>query len=484
MDDLHFQTATQLAALIRDRKISSADLLDCFLSRVERYNPELNAIIWMDVDGARRRARDADAALAKGENWGPLHGLPMTIKESYQLAGSPTTWGDPDLRENVTDTTALSVQRLQGAGANIFGKTNVPLNLADWQSYNAIHGTANNPWDLSRTPGGSSGGSAAALASGLTGLDAGSDIGASIRNPAHYCGIFGLKPTYGIIPPRGQARPGVVAPADISVIGPMARGASDLRLGLDVMAGPDLLQEAGWRLDLPQATQESLKDFRVAVKLSDPNSEVDAAYADALQNLADKLAKAGATVNDNAHPDIDTRRLHDVYVTLLRAATSTRLSDADFAQWLSVADTLGADDGSYYAMMARANTMRHREWLVLNNERHAMRFAFSEFFKDWDILLCPAAASAAWPHDQVGERQDRTIPVNGKPVPTTDQLFWAGFSGVVYLPSTVGPAQILSSGLPVGYQAIADYCADHTAIRFSECVEREIGGFVQPPDFP
>jgi amidase len=211
MDKLHWMSATEVARRIREKKVSASEVLEHFLERVDRFNPKLNAIIWQDRERARRRAWEADAALAKGEVWGPLHGVPMTIKESYNVAGSPTTWGDPALKDNVTETSALSVERLEKAGVILFGKTNVPLMLADWQSYNAVYGTANNPWDTSRVPGGSSGGSGAALAAGLTGLDAGSDIGSSIRNPAHYCGVFGLKPTWGVISPKGHALPGVVA---------------------------------------------------------------------------------------------------------------------------------------------------------------------------------------------------------------------------------------------------------------------------------
>lgn len=483
MDSIYFKSATELANLIKDKNISSVELLELFLARVEAHNPKLNAVIWMDKQAARQRAQEADAALARGDDWGPLHGLPMTVKESYQKAGSPTTWGVPALAHNVTEATALAVDRFEAAGAVIFGKTNVPIHLADWQSFNEIYGTTNNPWNLNLTPGGSSGGSAAALAAGLTGLEAGSDIGASIRDPAHYCGVFGLKPTYGVIPSRGQSMPGVVAAADISVVGPLARGAKDLDLALDVMSGPDLLDEIGWRLQLPEAPQKSLKNFRIALKLNDPNSEVDTAYGDALQSLADRLASLGATVTDTAQPDVDTKRLHEVYISLLRAATSSRIDDDEIEHWQAISDSAGDQPATYLERMARANVMRHHDWLRLNNERHAMRFAFEDFFKDWDIILCPAAASAAWPHDQEGERHHRTIPVNGKQVPTTDQLFWAGFSGVVYLPSTVGPTAIIEPGLPVGYQAIAGHCRDKTATKFTELVAREIVGFTPPPNF-
>jgi amidase len=205
MDRFHFKSAVEIARLIRERKIGATETLEHFLARVAKYNSKLNAIIWLDAERARERAKVADAALCKGEVWGPLHGVPMTIKESYNVAGSPTTWGDPKLKDNVTQMSALAVERLDRAGAVLFGKTNVPLMLADHQSYNEIYGTTNNPWDVSRTPGGSSGGSAAALAAGLTGIEAGSDIGGSIRIPAHYCGVFGLKP----VGPIGLAKSGL-----------------------------------------------------------------------------------------------------------------------------------------------------------------------------------------------------------------------------------------------------------------------------------
>ena len=482
MKDLHWKPAAEIARSIRDRKLTAAEVLEHFLARVDRFNPKLNAIVWQDRDRARARAKAADAALARGEVWGPLHGVPMTIKESYNVAGSPTTWGDPSLKENVTATSALSVERLEKAGVVLFGKTNVPLMLADWQSYNAIYGTANNPWDTTRTPGGSSGGSAAALAAGLTGIDAGSDIGASIRNPAHYCGVFGLKPTWGVISPKGHSLPGVVTYGDISAIGPLTRGAEDLDLALDAMAGPDDIDAVAWKLDLPQCPATSLKEFRVAVKLRDPNSEVDGEYADRLQALVEALAKRGAKVKE-IEPAVDTLRLHDVYVWLLRAATSARTPDADIARWRAAAAELGPGKAVYLEQMVKGCAMSHREWLGLNNERMKLRREMNAFFNDWDILLSPAAASAAFPHDQNGERWQRLITVNNKRVPTTDQLFWAGYSGVVYLPSTVGPAGLTRSGLPVGYQAIAASGRDKWATAFSRLVEREIGGFVPPPGY-
>lgn len=484
MDEaLHFASAGELAKRIRDKQVGCLELLDHFIDRTERFNPALNAIVWMDAERARDRARAADAALAKGEVWGPLHGVPMTVKESFNLTGSPTTWGIPAHRDNVTAENATLVARMLAAGTVIFGKTNVPLQLSDWQSFNVIYGTTNNPWNKERTPGGSSGGSAAALAAGLTGLEAGSDIGASIRNPAHYCGIFGHKPTYGLVPPRGQALPGSFAPSDIAVVGPMARSAEDLDLSLSIAAGPDILEEAGWQVTLPPPRREHLRDFRVAVMPSDPNSEVQQSYQGRIVAVAEQLAKLGATVSFEARPEIDTRRAFQVYLLLLRAATSRRQSDEEVARFRTVVAAAQDADESYPVQMARGIALSHRDWLILNNERMAMRLAWQAFFQDWDLLLCPAAASSAWPHDQAGERHERTIPVNGKPVPTTDQLFWAGFSGMAYLPSTVSPIGLDEEGLPLGLQAIAGHLQDRTSIAFARLLAQEIGGFQPPPGY-
>ena len=259
MLDTPFRSATQLAAAIRRKKLGCLELLDLYLARVEKYDGKLNAIVVRDIERARTRARAADRALGKRQAWGPLHGVPMTIKESYDVTGLPTTWGVPEYKNRIATRNALAVDRLLGAGAVLFGKTNVPLYLGDWQSFNAVYGTTNNPWDVTRAPGGSSGGSAAALAAGLTGLEAGSDIGSSIRNPAHFCGVYGHKPTWGIVPRDGQALPWQTAPVDIDVVGPLARSADDLELALSVMAGPDAIEARGWQLRLERPKQKKLR---------------------------------------------------------------------------------------------------------------------------------------------------------------------------------------------------------------------------------
>ena len=476
-----FRSARQLAAAIRRKQIGCLELLDLYLARVEKYDGTLNAIVVRDVERARTRARAADRALARRQPWGPLHGLPITVKESFDVVGLPTTWGVPAYRNHVATRDAVVVERLLGAGAVLFGKTNVPLYLADWQTFNAIYGTTNNPWDVTRAPGGSSGGSAAALAAGLTALEAGSDIGASIRNPAHFCGVYGHKPTWGIVPRTGQALPWQTAPVDIDVVGPLARSADDLALALSVMAGPDPIDAAGWQLRLRAPRQKRLRDFRVALLRETPETPVDREVGDRLQALADFLGRQRVRIDDGARPAIDTAEAFRVYTMLLRAATSDRQTDADFEKNQAIARTLAAGDESYHARATRAAVLPHREWLAMNEARHRMRLAWAEFFTQYDLLLCPVASTAALPHDQQGERHERTLRVNGRRLPVTGQLFWAGYTGMAYLPSTAAPCGFTPGGLPVGVQIVGPQYGDLTCLAFARLLEREFQSFVPPP---
>ncbi|HYM29799.1 MAG TPA: amidase [Candidatus Cybelea sp.] len=483
MSELAFLSAKELAEKVASKKVGAVELLDHYLARVDKYNPKLNAIIAERRGEARKRAKEADAALARGERWGPLHGVPMTVKESYDVAGLPTTWGVPALKDAIAKSNAVVVDRLNAAGAVIFGKTNVPLLLGDFQSYNDVYGTTNNPWDVSRIPGGSSGGSAAALAAGLTGLEAGSDIGGSIRNPSHFCGVYGHKPTWGIVPMRGHAIMGVLTMADISVVGPLARSAEDLALTLDCIAGPDLIQEPGWRLDLPAPHKTSLKDFRCAVWLSDPVCEVDRSVTDRLQGAIDKLAKAGAKIDDKARPKFDARRAHETFLKLMLGVVTSRSPIEAFERAKAELAKLSPDDRSQGAMIVRATTLYHRDWIAENEMRTKLRWAWHEFFRDYDVVLTPMAAVPAFPHDHSPTSGPRTLKVNGKDVPYWDQLFWAGLSGLVYLPSTVAPAGLTPGKLPVGLQIIGPELGDRTTIEFARLAAREIGGFTPPPGY-
>ncbi len=478
--DIAFHSARQLASLIRRKKIGCVELLDHYIGRIERHNPKLNAIVVTDFGAARKQAKQLDRLASKGEWRGALHGVPMTIKESFDAAGMPTTWGLAQFKDNFPKHDALALERLQAAGAVLMGKTNVPVLLADWQTFNPIYGTTNNPWDVTRGPGGSSGGAAAALAAGLTGLETGSDIGASIRNPAHYCGVYGHKPTFGIASMRGHWLPDSRALPDIAAIGPLARSADDLAVALKSIAGPDEIDACGWRLALPPAPKRALKEFKVAVMLSHPTAEVDAAVQAQLSALARFLAKQKAKVSEQARPAFDPAEAHRVFIQLLRSATSKRIGLDIFERQLQAARALRPSDDDYQAQMLRANTMYHKDWHAWNEHRERMRHAWVEFFDDYDLLLCPAAATAAFPHNQKGERWERMVMVNGKPQPSTTQMFWAGYSGMAYLPSTVAPIGRTSEGLPVGVQIVGPQYADYACIEFARLLEREYYGFTRP----
>ncbi len=481
MGEPAFEAATVLVEKLRRGEIGSEELLEHFIDRIERYDGALNAIVVRDFERARSRAREADAARMRGEDWGPLHGLPMPVKESFTVAGLPTTWGQPALKDNIAETDALAVERLKAAGAVIMGKTNVPLNLADLQSYNQVYGSTDNPHASGRTPGGSSGGAAAALAAGLTGLEMGSDIGGSIRNPAHFCGVYGLKPTWGILPPRGHALPGVLSPSDISVIGPLARSAADLRLALDICGGADRLQNPGWTLDLPEPRQARLGDFRVAAWLDSDRLPIEGSVRALLQAAVDAVAEAGARVDPEARPDLDPDESHRIYLTLLQGVLAARRPQADLERVRERVGTLDPEDLSDPAVSVRAMVQSHGEWLVANERRTHLRWAWRRFFDSHDLLLCPIIPVGAFPRDESEDLEARRIRINGESVRYFDQIFWAGLTGVALLPSVIAPVGRTPDGLPVGLQIVAPEMGEKLAIRFAELLAEAIGGF-RPPE--
>ncbi len=477
-----FFSAKKLASLIRRRKIGSVELLELYLERIARLNPKLNAIIVLDERRAREQARKADRAAAKGDWKGPLHGVPMTVKESFDLEGHPTTWGRVDMKGNIAKKNALAVQRLMDAGGVVFGKTNVPALLADWQTFNPVYGTTNNPWDVTRGPGGSSGGAAAALAAGLTGLELGSDIGASIRNPAHYCGVFGHKPTFRLCPIAGHNLPPNLAVKDMLVIGPMARSADDLEISLKLISQPDAMEARGVKLTLAKA-KPGVKKLKIAVLTTAATAEVDDSVRAAILAAAKAFAKSGAKISETARPDIDLHEAHRTFIHLLRGATSSALNDEQFTRQRELAAQTKAGEDSYAAWMMHANTMPLREWHGWNEKRERIRRAWAEFFLEWDLLLCPTAATAAFPHNQKGERWERMVMVNGKPQPSTTQMFWAGFPGMAFLPSTIAPAGFSREGLPIGVQIVGPHFGDFATIAAAQFLEREFQPFVAPKGY-
>ena len=479
-----FQSATELLAALRQRKLGSRELLEDALARVERWNPAVNAVVTLDVERARAAADAADRALAAGDATGPLHGLPMTVKDSYETAGLRTTCGVPELAGHVPAHDAIAVARLRAAGAVIFGKTNTPTWAGDWQTTNPLFGTTKNPWDRTRTPGGSSGGSAAALAAGLTPLELGSDIGGSIRVPSHCCGVFGHKPSHGLVPERGHipGPPGTLAEYDLNCVGPLARSSQDLALALDVLAGPLPELAHAVSLRLPPARAERLGAFRVGAWLDEAACPVDQEMRGVLERAVDALERAGAKVERKARPEVDFRAAVEAYVALLIPQLSLTLPDAVYETLAAAGAAIPADTPGPLASAARAYALRQREWLRVHEERERMRARWAAFFRDFDVLLCPVMLTPAFPLD-ASEFSSRTLAVNGEARPYMENVQWPGLITMALLPSTVIPVGRTAGGLPVGVQIVGPYLEDRTPLAFAAAAERELGGFVPPPGF-
>lgn len=482
MTDLAFRSAQELATAIATKEVSSVELLDYYLARVDRLDPQVNAIVARDEAGARSAALAADRAVSRGEPLGRLHGVPVTVKDSLEVAGMRTTGGSTRWGPHVSTADADSVASLKNSGAIVFGKSNLPADARDWQTYNEIYGTTNNPWDLTRGPGGSSGGSAAALAAGLTGLELGGDTAGSIRIPAHHCGVYGLRPSYGIVPRHGSVSghaPGTLANFDMSVLGPLGRHADDLALGLDVLAGADRDHAPAWRLDLPSPIPRSLREFRVAAWLNDPFCPVDSELVTIMKTTLGAIEAEGATVIERKGP-VGLEETMNLYRPLLMAQSGLIESDESYAQLVR----LGAAEGPE-GDAASELTIRFRDWHTLDERRQHSRRRWANFFRDVDVLLCPVSPTAAFPHDQ---RPDpgwsvRTLQVDGADRPYSDMLTWIASSSLNHLPAAVAPVGMTRHGHPVGIQVIAPYLHDRTAVHFVQCLAEVVGGFQRPPGF-
>lgn len=482
--DICFQSATALAQALRRREIGSRELLELFVRRVERFNPTLNAVVTLDLDRARRAADAADTATARGEFRGSLHGLPLTIKDTFETAGLRTTAGAKIYAQHVPERNAVAVQRLIDAGAIVFGKTNSPAFAADLQTYNDIFGVTNNPWDPARSPSGSSGGSAVAVAAGFTAFELGSDIGGSIRNPAHSCGVYGHKPTFGIVPSLGHipGPPGNLAKRDISVAGPLARAPEDLDLVLAAIAGPLPDQAVAWHLALPPPRRQRLGDYRIAVWLDDSDFPLDDSVRNTLQQAVDALRRAGANVDEQARPHFTLRDAFHMYLRLLYPITTADTPETSFDKLRAAAAHFAPEDDSARARHARASTATHREWIHANAARERYRAAWRAFFERFDVLLTPVSPVPAIPHDHSRDMLARTITVNGEARWYWEQQAWISLAGMAYLPATVAPVG-LAGGLPVGVQIVGPYLEDRTTIDFAKQLADVVGPFQPPPGY-
>jgi amidase len=449
-------SASDLVEALAARRVSALELADAAIARIESRDGPINAVVVRDFDRARDAARHADEALARGERR-PLLGLPMTVKESHHVAGLATTWGFEPFKGFVAPADSVAITRLKAAGAVILGKTNIPPWLSDYQSNNPVYGRTCNPWDLTRTPGGSSGGSAAALAAGMVPLEFGSDIGGSIRMPAHFCGVYGHKPSYNLVPMRGSAPPYLPDGAGqvLVVAGPLARTAADLGLALDVLAGPDEGEATGYRLALPPARHARLADYRVLLIVDHPLTPLDDEIRAGLESLADRLEALGAKVARASDLTPDLAKVQETYMGLLIPAVSRG--------------------------QPGAQTISAHEWMTLLDAQAQNRRQWARLFESFDVVLTPVHGTPAFAHDDEPDMSKRTLMINGVETPYFAPAAWAGLATLGNLPSTAIPVGQARSGLPFGAQVIGPYLEDRTTIAFAGLVERAFGGFRPPP---
>lgn len=477
-------TASELVGALRHRSVSSRELLDEMLERVDERNPDLNAIVAVDAERARAAADAADRATAGGGDQGPLHGLPMTVKDVWETEGLATTSGAPELTGHIPKVDAVTVSRLKAAGAIVFGKTNTPIYAGDFQTYNDVFGVTNNPRDTTRTAGGSSGGAAAAIASGLTPLELGSDIGGSIRNPAHYNGVYGLKPSWGVVPSRGHipGPPGSLVEPDVNCGGPLARSLDDLGLALSVVAGPLPEDAVGWRLELDEGPPvDGVESLRVAVVDAGEGRDLVPVSSDVragIDTFAGRAADAGARVDSVALP-VPLSEGFRSWLELVLPIIGSGLPDDAYDEF-AVLESIPGDDPVLVA--GRSLSGRYRAWARANGLRQRQRADWARLFERYDVVLAPVMPTAAFPHDTERPLTERVLDVDGVAVPHLVAMAWCGAVGSVLLPVVTLPVDPTPTGLPVGVQVIGPFLSDLRLLRVAAQLDAAAGpGFIPPP---
>ena len=477
--DLDFSSALDAAAAIKAKSISSVELTQRIFDRIDKYNPKLNAFVYQLRDRALAAARKADEAVARKKELGAFHGVPFCVKECFAVEGEPDTWGIPALKNSKAPANSAAVERLLNAGGILTGGTNVPFELMDWQSYNDIYGTTNNPWDVTRTPGGSSGGSAAALAAGLTYLSVGSDIGGSLRIPADFCGIFSHKPTLDLVSTRGMIPGGYPGSkgfsTDLAVAGPMARSARDLKVALELLGGPDGYDQSAWSWKLPPPRKRALKDFRVGFviesQLAMPTSDVKPL----LEGAVAAVGRSGAKLRMGWPAKYKLEEAIENYQFLLAAftfGTSPKVEQQQYLQQTPANTPFGA---GYRAS--------HADWMQQRFRQLSYRAMWQSYFEQIDVFLMPASFTVAMKHDHSQPMFTRQIEtVDGKRA-YYDLLPWMGTATLTGCPATVAPIGRTAAGLPVGIQIMGPFWEDATPIEFAELLAKQLGGFVPPPGY-
>ena len=481
----HYNNAVTLLRHLKNKTISSVELTQQAIERIKALNPKLNAVVVYDFEAALQEAKKADALIALGQ-WMPLLGLPMTVKESFSTKDFPTTWGNPELKDFYPQEDGISIERLKNAGAIIIGKSNIPFMLKDWQTKNPVYGQTYNPWDITRTPGGSSGGSAVALASGMVSLELGSDLAGSLRAPAHFCGIYSHRPSSNLVPLRGSGFP--LSPSTpgreliFPVSGPMARSAVDLRLMLDVLAGPDpLWQGRGYDLNLKVSAKTKLKDYKVLAIKSHPLCPVSDVVAQAFNQRIAQLKLDGCNVHEyDPKTMLDLAAITRNYVTLFASYGSAGTSDEEYNKVLQMCAKLPKGEDSLGACVLKGWALTQRDFLRLQMVRETLRGEFIKLFKDYDLILTPVMPTQAFKND-FSDIAQRQLDVDGTLYPYSIQYSFVSLVTNFGLPATIAPVQTQVGELPVGMQIIGNFLDDYDTIQFACLMEQAYGGFLPPP---
>ena len=471
-----YATAREMLADLKAKRVSARELLDAHVDRNDEIEARINAVIATDIPRARKDAAAIDEARAKGATLGPLAGIPMTIKDCFDIAGLPAMSGNPALKDRAkTCADAAVVAAARQAGAVIWGKTNVPFMLSDIQSYNAVNGTTNNPYDVSKVPGGSSGGAAAALATGVTPLELGSDIGGSLRHPANFCGVTSLKPTWGVLSQRGHVPPLIenYDNRDLNVVGPMARNSDDLKLLWSVLRGT------------PEQARRDVKGARVAIWDEEASWPLAREVRDGVARAADALKKAGAHV-EPAKPAIDGAALMDILTALLTPIVALDMPEALIAAFEGMRENdrklaASGGEGAAPALFRLRASAPFREIVAAQIKREAAKLVLADFFKRYDTILMPIDMVTAFPHQQEPSFPERLLEVDGVTVPYPFIINWISLATALHAPSLAVQAGQTAKGMPVGVQLVGPWNGEDRLFDFAAAVEEGTGGFKPPP---
>lgn len=483
-DDISLGSAVAMIGALEKKTISAKELLDIHLDRIDCQNAAVNAVVTIDPENARQRAIASDARRATGALLGKLDGIPMTVKDSLLTAGLRTTSGSELLGDHVPANDAASVSRLKSAGANIIGKTNLPAWAGDIQTHNTLFGVTSNPWSSAHSPGGSSGGSAAALAMGFTALEVGSDIAGSLRIPAHACGIYAHKPTLHVVPEAGHVPPppGSSASTELAVVGPMARSALDLELLFDVLSDDRADSRPGWRAQIAAPRHNQLQDFRVAIWGDDPHLPTDSETRSMIEEIGTELERAGVKTSYVARPFEDTGRIGAAYLDLVLPYLAEGETADTLTGLLANVSRHSAAESKYVNLLVDVRQMSAARHLAAKAVQAETIGRWRRFFGSFDAVVCPVLPTAIGRH-QTGEPSwRRTVRIDDKETAYWDQMLWCGaLASFAFLPSTARPVKMSSSGVPIGMQIIGPHMEDRTTLRFAALCDAVLGTFQPPP---